>query len=82
MHEGPEVGMRDGGGEGCEEARGGAPEEGRQVRQRRGVDPRCEAAVHLRWGSGVRVYMGTLLRRNRHPVGPYSRTMLRLLWLS
>ena len=55
MHEGPEVGMRDGGGEGGEEARGGAREEGGQVRERGGVHPRCEAAVHLRWGLGVRV---------------------------
>ena len=28
------------------------------------------------------VYRGTSLIRNRHPVGPYSRTMPRLLWWS
>jgi len=27
-------------------------------------------------------YRGTSLIRNRHPVGPYSRTMSRLLWRS
>jgi len=27
-----------------------------------------------------RAYRGTSLVRNRHPVGPYSRTMPRLLW--
>jgi len=29
-----------------------------------------------------RAYRGTSLIRNRHPVGPYSRTMPRLLWRS
>ena len=33
---------------------------------------------HLYWGWAV--YRGTSLRRNRHPIGPYSRTMLRDLW--
>ena len=28
----------------------------------------------------LRVYRGTWLIRNGHPVGPYSRTMPRLLW--
>jgi len=30
----------------------------------------------------ARGYRGTSLIRNRHPVGPYSRTMPRLLWWS
>ena len=42
------------------------------------------------WGPrGVRLmsheaplYRGTSLIRNRHPVGPYSRTLPKLLWLS
>ena len=36
--------------------------------------------VLARCGRAVRSYRGTSLIRNRHPVGPYSRTMPRLIW--
>jgi hypothetical protein len=43
------------------------------------VPCRVDAGVLARAPLG---YKGTLLVRNRHPVGPYSRSMLRLLWRS
>jgi len=38
------------------------------------------ALISHRIGGGA--YRGTSLIRKRHPVGPYSRTMPRLLWRS
>ena len=36
--------------------------------------------MELTAGLGLTAYRGTSLIRKHHPVGPYSRTMSRLLW--
>ena len=41
-----------------------------------------EDAGRRQHASGAGDLQGTSLIRNRHPVGPYSRTMPRLLWRS